>query len=222
MKRREFSAQLGLSTLGLLAASGGAQAQGGFVEGQHYQRLGQPLPSTPGKIEVVEFFWYGCPHCFAFEPEISAWAKQLPADVSFRQVHVSFRANVAFHQKVFFALEAMGKEAQVHTAIFDAIHRYGQSLDDVKTVAGFVAKLGVDPAKFEESFNSFTVNTKCMQAKKLSEDYRIDGVPALGVAGRFLTSPAMSSAGLRISEVESGKRALQVVDTLIQRIRKGG
>lgn len=223
MKRRDFSAQLGLSTLAVmgLGANTQAQAQGGFVEGQHYQRLGQPLATPPGKIEVVEFFWYGCPHCFAFEPEISAWAKQLPADVSFRQVHVNFRANVAFHQRIFFALEAMGQEAHAHAAIFNAIHREGMPLDELKAVSAFLAKLGIDAAKFEQAFASFGVITKCQQAKKLSEDFRIDGVPALGVGGRYWTSPAMSSAGLRVNEVESGKRALQVVDSLIQRIRKG-
>lgn len=224
MKRRAFSAHLGASGLAWMGLGGhsAARAQGGFVEGQHYQRLGQAVAAAPGKIEVLEFFWYGCPHCYAFEPELSAWASRLPADVSFRQVHVNFRANVAFHQRVFYALDTLGKEAQVRAAVFEAIHRRGVRLDDLKAVSAFLAPLGVDPAKFEQTFASFGVSTKAQQAKKLSEDFRIDGVPALGIGGRFWTSPGMASTGQRLSETESGKRALQVADMLIQRIRKGG
>src|SRR6218665_3853548 len=118
MKRRDFSAVLGLS-----AVSGLALAQGAPVEGRHYQRLSQPLPTPPGKVEVLEFFWYGCPHCFAFDPVLEAWVKQLPADVTFRRVHVGFRANIKLHQRLFYALEAMGKEAELHARVFNAFHR---------------------------------------------------------------------------------------------------
>lgn len=218
MKRREFSAlAAGLgATLGLPAL-----AQGGPQEGRHYQRLATPLPGTPGKIEVVEFFWYGCPHCYVFEPVVEGWAKQLPADVSFRKVHVAFRENVKVHQRLFYALEAMGKEAQVRPAIFNAIHQERQALADPKSMAQFLSKLGVDSAKFLEAYNSFSVQTNCQRAAKLQDDYKIDGVPALGIGGRFLTSPAMASTGLRVSEMESGQRAVDAANFLIQRIRKG-
>jgi thiol:disulfide interchange protein DsbA len=219
MKRRDFSAQLGLAALagGL---PGLALAQGGPIEGKHYQKLSQALPTTPGKIEIVEFFWYGCPHCYAFEPAIEAWAQQLPADVSFRKVHVAFRANVKIHQRMFYALEALGKEAQVRPAIFAAMHQQGQALDSAKSQADFLSKLGVDPAKYQDAYNSFGVNTKCQQAEKLSEAYRIDGVPSIGIGGRFLTSPSIAPGGERLPETEGGRRALAVTDFLIQRIRK--
>lgn len=220
MKRRDFSAQLGLSGLAL-SLPGLALAQGGPQEGKHYQRLSQALPTTPGKIEIVEFFWYGCPHCNVFEPQMHDWVKQLPADVSFRYVHVAFRANVKIHQRLFYALEAMGKETEARAAIFAAIHRQGRNLDDVKEMTALLAPLGIDPAKFTEAYNSFGVQTKCVQAEKLSEAYRIDGVPAIGIGGRFWTSPAMASAGVRLAEQESGRRALEVTDYLIQRLRSG-
>jgi protein dithiol oxidoreductase (disulfide-forming) len=217
MKRRDFSTLL--ATVPVLGATGTSFAQGGPVEGRHYAAVNPPLASTPGKIEVIEFFWYGCPHCYAFEPAIEAWAKQLPADVVFRKAHVAFRANVKIHQRMFYALEAMGKEAATRPAIFNAMHQQGQTLDDAKTQAKFLSALGVDPAKYQEAYNSFGVVTKCQQAEKLSEAYRIDGVPSIGVAGRFLTSPGQSGGGQRLPEQELGQRALQVTDFLIHRVR---
>ena len=214
MKRRDFSALLATAPL-----AGPVLAQGGPVEGRQYLALPQALPQTPGKIDVVEFFWYGCPHCYAFEPQIEAWSKQLPPDVAFRKVHVAFRANVKIHQRMFYALEALGKEAATRQAIFAAMHQQGLSLDDVKSQAKFLGPLGVDPAKYQDAYNSFGVQTKCTQAEKLSEAYRIDGVPSIGIGGRFLTSPAQVGAGQRIAEHELGQKALQVTDFLIQRMR---
>ena len=217
MKRRDFSALL--ATTPLAAASGTALAQGGPVEGRQYQVLPQALPTTPGKIEVVEFFWYGCPHCYAFEPAVEAWAKQLPADVAFRKVHVAFRANVKIHQRMFYALEALGKEAAARPAIFNAMHQQGLALDDAKSQAKFLGPLGIDPTKYQEAYNSFGVQTKCTQAEKLSEAYRIDGVPSIGIGGRFLTSPSQAAPGQRLTEIELGQKALQITDFLIQRAR---
>ena len=219
MKRRDFSALL--ASAPLAGAAGNALAQGGPIEGRQYMVLNPPLPSTPGKIEVVEFFWYGCPHCFAFEPAIEAWAKQLPADVAFRKVHVAFRANVKIHQRMFYALESMGKEAAARPAIFNAMHQQGLALDDAKSQAKFLSPLGIDPAKYQDAFNSFGVVTKCQQAEKLSEAYRIDGVPSIGIAGRFLTSPSDAAKGLpqRLPELELGQKALQITEFLIQRAR---
>jgi thiol:disulfide interchange protein DsbA len=225
MKRRHFTAQvLGSATAAAfgLAAAPTARAQAKFVEGTHYVRLAQPL-AVPGdgKIDVIEFFWYGCPHCNIFEPVLGDWVKQLPADVAFRHAHVAFRAQVKLHQRLFYALEAMGKEKELRAAIFAAMHREGKPLDSVKSMNALLTPLGIDAAKFEQAYNSFGVQTKCQQAEKLSEAYRIDGVPAIGIAGRFWTSPAVASAGQRVSEIESGQRALAVTDFLIQRLRSG-
>ncbi|MEJ6005830.1 thiol:disulfide interchange protein DsbA/DsbL [Paucibacter sp. AS339] len=227
IKRRDFSATLGLGTLAGLGLAGAmpglAQAQGGPIEGKQFERLAAALPPThPGKIEVIEFFWYGCPHCFAFDPALSAWVKQLPADVTFRRVHVSWNAYNKLHQRLFFALEAMGKEAEVHDQVFHAFQVDRLPLDSEKSITELAVKLGLDGAKFSAAFNNFGMNAKCEQANKLSEAFHIDGVPALGIGGMFLTSP--SKAGIRgQSEQQLGKQALAVADYLINlaRQRKG-
>ncbi|MDN3918876.1 thiol:disulfide interchange protein DsbA/DsbL [Roseateles violae] len=219
LRRRDFSALMGASAL---SASGLALAQGGPVEGKQYQRLGTPLPTPPGKIEVVEFFWYGCPHCFAFDPTLEAWIKTLPADVAFRRVHVGFNAMIKLHQKLFYALEAMGKEAEVHDAVFNAFHRESRDLNSEAAITAMVGNLGIDKDKFKQAFNSFGVQTKASQAIKLSEAFRIDGVPALGIGGRFWTSPSMAGAGRPgQSELALGQQAVAIADHLIKLVRKG-
>ncbi len=216
MKRRAFSNQLlglGLGG-GLLPLTGVAQAQGAAaVEGKQYVRLNPPLlvPAT-GKIEVLEFFWYGCPHCNAFEPMLEAWVKKLPDDVAFRRVPVAFREEpFVAHQKIYYALEALGLVSTLHRKVFFAIHVEREKLDKIADITAFMGKNGVDTAKFTEVFNSFSVNTKTAQARKLAEAYRIDGVPALGVAGRFWTSGTLAS---------TPERSLAVTDELIKLSRK--
>ncbi|WP_280153220.1 thiol:disulfide interchange protein DsbA/DsbL [Piscinibacter sp. XHJ-5] len=211
MHRREFSACLVAAGLGW---TGLAQAQGTPVEGQHYVKLNQPLPVTPGKIEVIEFFWYGCPHCNAFEPALDDWAKKLPADVAFRRVPVAFRDEpFTAHQKIFYALEAMGLIPTLHRKVFYAIHVERQRLDKLPDISAFMVKNGVDAAKFTENFNSFSTQTKVRQAAKLAADYKIDGVPAIGVQGKYFTSGTLAG---------SPESSLAVANWLIQRERKPG
>jgi thiol:disulfide interchange protein DsbA len=217
MKRREFSTQLLLTAVGATAwsAAANAQAQGDFVEGQHYVKLSQPQPVPGGgKIEVLEFFWYGCPHCNAFEPALDGWQKKLPSDVAFRRMPVAFREEpFTTHQKLYFAIETMGLVETMHRKVFNAIHLDHARLDKLPDIVALMTKNGVDGAKFTEVFNSFTVQTKARQAKQLAEAYRIDGVPALGIQGRYYTSGSMAG---------SGERALAVADYLVQRVRKNG
>ena len=210
--RREFSTQLlaaGLS-LGLAPL---ARAQGTPVEGQQYVRLSQPQPVlTPGKVEVIEFFWYGCPHCFEFEPMLEAWIKTLPADVAFRRVPVAFRDEpFTAHQKIFYALDAMGLVDSMQMKVFNAIHRERKHMDKPAEIAEFMQKNGVDSAKFMDIYNSFAVQTKTRQARSLAEAYKIDGVPALGIGGRYYTSGSLAG---------SLRGSLQVADFLIQKSRK--
>lgn len=191
-----------------------AQAQGGPKEGVEY-RVVQPTQQTDSgaKLEVLEFFWYGCPHCNAFEPLLDAWVRKLPPDVDFKRVPVVFRENYTVHQRTYYALEAMGQVEALHRKIFYAIHNDRQRLDKLAEVAAFVAKNGVDGAKFTEFYNSFAVQTKARQANQLAEAYKIDGVPALGVQGRWFTSGTLAGGN---------ERMLAVVDHLIQRSRKAG
>lgn len=213
MQRREFSTALvgaGALALGLPAA-----AQGGPVEGTHYVRLGQPLPVTApaGKVEVVEFFWYGCPHCNAFEPALEAWVKKLPEFVAFRRVPVQFREEpFGTHQRIYFALEAMGQLEAMHRKVFAAIHNDRLKLDKPAEIQAFMSKNGLDGARFIEVMNSFGVQTKARQAKQLAEAYKIDGVPALGIQGRFYTSGSLAGGQ---------DKMLVVADFLIQASRKG-
>jgi thiol:disulfide interchange protein DsbA len=216
IERRHFStallgAGIGGGTLGLLAP---AAAQGGPVEGTHYVKLSQPLPTPAGgKIEVIEFFWYGCPHCHSFEPSLDAWSKRLPADVAFRRVPVAFRDEpFGAHQRIFYALEAMNQVEAVHRKVFFAIHNERARLDKPADISAFMTRNGLDGAKFLDVFNSFSVQTKARQARQLSEAYKIDGVPAMGVHGRYYTSVTLAG---------SADRTLAVADFLVQRVRKG-
>ena len=213
MQRREFSTALGGA--GALALGLPAAAQGGPVEGTHYVRLGQPLPVTApaGKVEVVEFFWYGCPHCNAFEPALEAWVKKLPEFVAFRRVPVQFREEpFGTHQRIYFALETMGQLEAMHRKVFAAIHNDRLKLDKPAEIQAFMSKNGLDGARFIEVMNSFGVQTKARQAKQLAEAYKIDGVPALGIQGRFYTSGSLAGGQ---------DKMLVVADFLIQASRKG-
>lgn len=214
MKRREFSQQLAAGGL-LMAAGGLARAQGGPVEGTHYVKLSQPAPvALPAgkKVEVVEFFWYECPHCNAFEPALEAWVAKLPPDVDFKRVPVGFSARHQVGQKAFYALEEMGQLEAMHKRVFAAIHVQGQRLMTEKAYVDFMAANGVDGEKFAAAFRGFSVNTKANRARQLSDAYKIDGVPALGVQGRFYTSGSLAGGG---------DRMLAVAGFLIDRARKG-
>ena len=216
MKRRDFSSSLlssgaGLAALGWLAP---AHAQGGPVEGTHYVRLSQPVPAGPaGKIEVIEFFWYGCPHCNAFEPTLEPWVKQLPADVAFHRVPVAFSAEpFVAHQRIFYALDSLGLVAAMHRKVFYAIHNDRLRLDKPADISAFMGRNGVDAAKFMEAYDSFAVQAKGKQATQQAAAYKIDGVPAIGIQGRYYTSGSLAG---------TNEKALAVADVLIQRVRKG-
>lgn len=221
MKRREFVVG-STAALALAGTSPLVSAQGAFQEGKHFVRLSTPVAvSAPaGKIEVVEFFWYGCPHCNAFEPALEAWIKKLPADVAFRRVHVGFRPNFEPQQRFYAALEALGLVEQIHRKVFYAIHHQGAKLDKPEALIEFAVQNGADRAKFTEMYNSFGMQSKVRQGKLLSEAYKIDGVPALGIHGRYYTSPSLAG-GDNTPETEGQNRALALTDQLIARSRKG-
>ena len=214
MKRREFSAVLATGPLGVGSLMANpAQAQGGApVEGKDFLRLSSPLPAPPGgKIEVIDFFWYGCPHCNTFGPQLDAWAKKLPPDVIFRHVPVAWREEpFVAHQKIFYALDEMKLSEAMHRRVFAAIHVDRLRLDKPADIAAFMTKNGVDGDKFLEHYNGFSVQTKVRQATQLAQAYKLDGVPAIGVQGRYFTSATLAG---------SPERALAVADYLIQQVR---
>ena len=211
MRRRDFSAALACSAA---LAPAAARAQGVPVEGRNYVRLSQPVPvgAPEGKIEVIDFFWYGCPHCAAFEPELDSWARRLPEHVAFSRVPVAFRAEpFTTHQRIFYALEALDQLDAMHRKVFYAVHVERMALDKLPEIVSFVARHGVDAGKFTAAFNSFTTQSKIKRANLLVDGYKIDGVPAIGVHGRYYTSGAMAGGN---------DRALLVADFLVQKLRK--
>ena len=216
MNRRDFSASLlgtGLSATALLAWPS-ARAQGPEpVECREFTKITPAQPQTAsGKIEVLEFFSYACPHCNAFEPTIEAWAKTLPADVVLRRVPVPFLMNYDNFQHAYYALETMGAVEAMQQKIFRAIHVDRQRLEKPEDIAAFIGKNGGDATKFMAAFKSFSVATSVGRAKKMMADYKIDSVPTLIVQGRWMTSPSIAG---------SQERALVVVEQLVQRARSG-
>lgn len=218
MKRRELlplAAALPVALPATLLAPV-ARAQGGFVEGTHFVRLTNPAPvSVPAgkKFEVVEFFWYGCPACNAFEPTIEAWHKRLPADVSFRQVHVGFSPMHQLHQRLFYALEEMGQLPTMHRRVFATMHVQNKRLLSEGEIVDWAGAQGLDKAAFTAAYKGFNVNTKASRARQLSDAYKIDGVPSLGINGRFFINGTLAG-GL--------ERMTQVADFVLQRLRSQG
>lgn len=206
-----------------LAGAGTAFAQAGALqEGSAYRAVKPAQPvAVSGKIEVLEFFWYGCPHCNVFEPALDAWSKKLPADVAFRRVHVAFRPTFEPQQRLYATLEALGLVDQIHRKVFYAIHNQGVRLDKPEAIIEFAVANGADRARFTEMYNSFGIKTKVMQGRQLADAYKIDGVPALGIHGRFYTSPSLAG-GENTPEAEGQARALALTDQLVARLRKGG
>ncbi|MFL6664571.1 MAG: thiol:disulfide interchange protein DsbA/DsbL [Rhizobacter sp.] len=214
MNRRRFSTTLLCAGIagGSLAPGSAAFAQGAPVEGKDFTVVETPqAPNVaPGKVEVLEFFSYACPHCSAFEPVLEGWETQLRPDVVLRRVPVSFLMNADNFMHAYYALETIGAVQAMQLKIFRAIHIDRQRLEKGEDIAAFVGKNGGDAAKFLAAFKSFSVNTSVTRAKKLMADFKVESVPTLVVQGRWMTSPA--TAG-------SSERSLAVVDQLIQRAR---
>lgn len=196
----------------------GVQAQQGKspAEGIDYLTLNPQQPTdSAGKIEITEFFWYRCPHCHALEPVLEPWVKKLPSDTQFRRVPAIFNEEWLLDARIFYALEATGDEARVHRALFDAIHNGGgvrlKGEAYMKWVADWLGKNGVDPAKYDAALRSFSVDSKLKRAAQLTQAYKLDGVPAIAVQGRWVASASMS-----------GERSVMmaVTDYLIGEARK--
>ena len=210
MKRRFFTSALLATSTWLGQSSAWAQAL--FKSGKDYLPLERPVATEAGngKVELIEFFWYSCPHCNAFEPTFAQWIKTAPKDVVVRRVPVAFRDDFAPQQRLFFALEAMNLLESLHAKVFAAIHVEKQALNTDAAIADWVAKQGVDKAKFSETYKSFGVASKLKRAVQLQNDYHVEGVPSFGVAGRYYTDGSIAG---------SMERALKVVESLVAQSR---
>jgi thiol:disulfide interchange protein DsbA len=212
MKRRLFStAMLSLSAFWGTTC---AWAQQAFRSGKDYITLERPVATEAGngKIEVLEFFWYSCPHCNQFEPTFEQWVKNAPKDVVVRRVPVAFREDFVPQQRLYYTLEAMNLVEKMHGRVFTAIHAEKQMLNTEASVLAWADKQGIDKAKFAETYKSFGVATKAKRAVQLQNDFKIEGVPSLGVAGRYYIDGTLAG---------NMPRALQVADALIAQTRQG-
>lgn len=216
MKRRDFSLACGAVLAGSALVQTSAQAQAGKppVAGTDYLVLKSraPVEAAAGKIEVIEFFWYNCPHCNVFEPTFNEWTKRVAKDVAVKRVPVAFQDSFVPQQRLFYALEEMGLVDKLHSKVFASVHGERKDLSKPDLIVDWVVKQGVDKAKFLEHFNSFGVSTKASRATQLQNAYKVEGVPALGVAGRFYTDGTVAG---------SMPRALAVAEFLIAEVRSG-
>ena len=214
MKRREFSlTAAALAVPGLLGMSPASAQAPKPREGKDYLVLEKRVPTEApaGKVEVIEFFWYSCPHCNAFEPALEAWIKAAPKDVSVKRVPVAFRADFAPQQRLYYALEALNKVDELHRKVFQAVHGERLPLTTDEAIIAWAEKQGLDKAKFTEAYQSFSVASKLRRAVQLQDAYKVEGVPALGIAGRYYTDGSLAG---------SMERALQVTDVLVAEARK--
>jgi protein dithiol oxidoreductase (disulfide-forming) len=190
-----------VATISLAPLAAFAQKSPDFYE------LNPPQPvETTNKIEVLEFFWYGCIHCYNLEPKLESWLKTLPKDVEFRRVPAIFNERWGHDASIFYAFEALGVLDKVHRPFFDAIHRDRLRTDNWQSLSLWLEKQGVDPKKFETTFKSFGVQSKTKRAIRLTSGYKIDGTPAMAVQGRYT--------------VPSSEAMLNVVDHLVAQVRK--
>ena len=198
---------LGGLTTAICAFSGTVMAAD-FVAGKDYTVIANPgKVQVPGKIEVREFFWYGCPHCFKLEPHMQAWLRKIPKDVNFIRTPAAMNPVWEQGARGYYVSEALGVRKKTHLPLFHAIHEGGQQIFDQKSQAKFFVKYGIPEAKFNSMFNSFAITSKVAQANKLAQQYQLTGVPAVVVNGKYVV------------QGEDGK-VTQVISYLVEKERK--
>ena len=204
-----FALALAIPTL----AGAQQQQQQQQQQRQAYTELKPAVPTEApaGKIDVIEFFWYGCIHCYNLEPALETWLKKLPADTQFRRVPAVFTERWAHDAAIFYTFEALGVLDKLHRPFFDAIHRDRLRSDNPQALAEWLQKNGVNPQKFTEVMKSFGVQSKTKRAIQLTNAYKIDGTPAMAVNGRFTVSA--EQGGSREGMLESVNKLIEVART---------
>jgi protein dithiol oxidoreductase (disulfide-forming) len=198
--------------LGFALSTLSAAVRAELTAGRDYVLLQTPQPpDTPGKIEVIEFFSYGCPHCYSLNPLFNNWSAKLPADVVIKKVAVGFgRPQWVNLAKTYYALDSMGQTKKLDNAVFDAVHRQQLPFTDEHSIMEWVGKQGVDKTKFTAAYSSFSVNTRLAQSEQLIRRYKIDQVPTLTVGGKFVVGG------------NSFEEMLAIADQLIVKARQEG
>ncbi|MCK4834790.1 MAG: thiol:disulfide interchange protein DsbA/DsbL [Gammaproteobacteria bacterium] len=182
-----------------------------YKEGVDYKKITPQVMNAGDKIEVLEFFWYGCPHCYSFEPYINAWKRKKPANVEFARVPAMFRPDWEVQARTYYALSNMNMIEDLHGAIFTAIHKDKKRLNKKELLTDFIVNLGVPRDRFEKEYNSFAVDSMVRKAKKRQTAYKLQGVPSVAVNGRYLTSGTMSG---------SYENLIKILDFLIEKESK--
>jgi len=183
-----------------------------IVEGKDYTVLTKPQPAEGGgKIEVLEFFWYGCPHCYSLHPHLKSWLANIPGDVSFQYVPAIFRPNWVPAAKLFYAIETLGMTGSLHDKIYDAIHRDKIDLNNESVLFDWIEKQGIDRKKFENTYQSFGVQNQVSKSTQMSRQYELTGVPALVINGKYLTKSKMGG---------TPQDTIRTLDALLEKVRK--
>ncbi len=159
-------------------------------EGQHYHRITPDVPTEveEGKVEVVEVFWYGCPHCFDFEVHLESWKENLPEHISFKRMPAVLNRSWVAHARAFYALETMGELDRIHPLFFEAIHTQGRRLRDKESMARFLFQHGIDAEKFKSAYDSMYVETKVKRSDQIVRQYGVSSVPQVVINGKYRTS----------------------------------
>jgi thiol:disulfide interchange protein DsbA len=183
-----------------------------YKEGLHYRRMtiSQRTSSAPDKIEVAEVFWYGCPHCYDFDPILQEWKQGLGPDVSFVRIPVIWNPTNEVHARIMYTAEALGKLDEAHTGIFNALHQEGNTLTTEAEMVEFFNQYGVSEAEFLEAYSSFGVSSSVKRAENLTRSYGIRSVPVMVINGKYATDG---------SEVRSFGDIIGVTDELVERER---
>jgi protein dithiol oxidoreductase (disulfide-forming) len=176
-------------------------SQAELLEGVEYTRVGPQPVETGKKIEVREFFWYGCPHCFHLEPYLQKWLKTLPKNVQFVRTPAVFSERWAVHARAYYAFEALGITATMHPALFDAINVDKRPMNDADSIAALVAEKGGNRQAFLDAYNSFGMQASLNHATQLAQAYKIDSVPTLIVDGKFMTNASIAGGPENVPKV---------------------
>jgi len=186
----------------LLALPLFAVAEDEFQEGVHYESISPPQPTTTGdKVEVVQMFWYGCPHCFRFEPYLERWMRKMPANAELVRMPAVFRQNWENHARAYYASEFLGVTDKTHTPLFNAIHMEKKPMETEESLRDFFAGFGVDKIEFTKTFKSFAVQTKVNRSKTMAQRYAVKGVPVFIVNGKYRVSNRTSGGSANTIKV---------------------
>jgi thiol:disulfide interchange protein DsbA len=171
--------------------------------GEGWDPVDPPVATSvpEGKVEILEFFWYGCPHCYHMEADLQKWLEKKPENVEFARIPAPLNSRWTPHAQYFYAAEILGLLDKLHTPLFAAIHDKRRKIFDKESLIDFAVEQGVDREKFTEAWNSFGVYVKVQNAKKLGQRYQLDGVPAMGINGKYMTSGSRAGSYSKMFEI---------------------